>query len=251
MIRLLLALLLLAPAARAETVVLGLSQNEVAITATFDGSEILIFGAVRRESPVPDGAALEVVITVAGPSERLVVRRKDRVAGIWMNTEGMVIDAAPSFYAVATTGPLREVVTWTEDLRHSISIPRAIRAVGDIEGISDPRSFREALIRIRAAAGDYQVLEETIDLEEDTLFSTSISLPANLTEGNYATRIFLTREGEVVDSYEAVIAVQKVGLERWLHALSQEQPFVYGLLSLVIAISAGWGASAAFRALQS
>ena len=48
MLRLALAFLLLATPVSAEEVVLGLSQDEVAITATFDGDDILIFGAVTR-----------------------------------------------------------------------------------------------------------------------------------------------------------------------------------------------------------
>lgn len=247
---LLLLLILAALPARAETVVLGLSREDVAITATFEGSDILIFGAVKREAPPPDTDGLEVVVTVQGPSEPLTVRRKDRVFGIWMNVEAMSVDLAPSFYAVATSAPLREVLSWTEDLRQSISVTHAIRAVGETEGISDPERFREALVRIRSAAGSYQLLEGAVTLSEETLFSTSVALPANLTEGPYAVRVFLTRDGAAIDSYEGMITVRKVGLERLIYETAQDQPLIYGLLSLFIAISAGWAASAAFRALQ-
>jgi uncharacterized protein (TIGR02186 family) len=75
-------------------------------------------------------------------------------------------------------------------------------------------------------------------------------MPANLTEGAYQTRIFLTRNGKVVSEFETAIDVRKVGLERWLFNLSRQQPLVYGLLSLAIAIFAGWGASAIFRMLR-
>ena len=75
-------------------------------------------------------------------------------------------------------------------------------------------------------------------------------MPANLTEGAYPTRIFLTREGKVVSSYSTEIEVRKVGLERWLFTMSREQPLIYGLMSLAIAIAAGWGASAAFRLVR-
>ena len=78
----------------------------------------------------------------------------------------------------------------------------------------------------------------------------SIALPSNLTEGSYPTRIFLTRGGRVVSVFETTIDVRKVGLERWLFTLSRQQPLVYGLMSLAIAIAAGWGASAAFRVLR-
>lgn len=243
------ALCLLALPLRAEEVVLGLSSDRVKITATFEGSEILVFGAIKREAPIPE-EPLDVVVAIAGPSKPLVVRRKERRFGIWANTDAVHVDAAPSFYAVATTGPFDEVLSNVEDLRHKVSIPRAIRAVGVSSTVADPRNFIESVIRIRKASGVYSVQEGAVALDEQTLFRTSIDMPANLTEGAYTTRIFLTRNRRVVSKFETVIDVRKVGLERWLFTLSRERPMVYGLMSLAIAIAAGWGASAAFRALR-
>ncbi len=249
MLRLALVLFAMAAPLRAEEVVLGLSSDKVAITATFDGSEILVFGAVKREAPIPDNP-LDVIVAVAGPSTPLTVRRKDRRFGIWVNVEAFEIDAAPSFYAVATTRPLAQVLKSVEDLRHKVSIPQAIRSVGSAGSVEDAQSFSDAVIRIRQANGSYQMREGAVALDEQTLFRTSIKLPSNLTEGDYATRILLTREGRVVSEYETVIDVRKVGLERWLFTLSREQPMLYGLMSLAIAIAAGWGAAAAFQALR-
>lgn len=248
--RWLVLLLVLAAPLRAEEVVLGLSRDEVAITATFDGSEILVFGAVKREAPIPDETDLEVIITLAGPSERVTVRRKARVAGIWANVDAVEVDAAPSFYAVLSSAALDTALNAVADLRYDITIPRAIRSVGAPMSVQDAEAFTEALIRIRERAGLYQVLENAVDLDEDTLFRGRVSLPANLTEGPYSTRIFLTRDGSVVDVYETEIAVNKVGLERWLFELSRNRPLLYGLMSLAIAIAAGWSASTAFRLLQ-
>lgn len=250
MIRLALFLLTLALPAAAEEVVAGLSRDEVAITANFDGSDILIYGAVKRDSRPDDTTPLEVIITVSGPSEPVVVRKKDKRYGIWVNTEAAEVDLAPSFYAVATTAPLIEILSHTENLRHHVSIPRAIRAVGVTDMVDEPRDFTNALIRIRTNANLYQYRNETIDLRDQTLFSTQIDLPANLVEGPYQTRIFLTRGGEVVDRYDTVIDVNKVGLERWIYDLAHERPLIYGILSLAIAIAAGWSASAIFRVIR-
>ena len=247
--RWLLLLLALALPARAEEVVLGLSQDSVSITTNFDGSEILIFGAIKREDRIETDPPLQVIVTVAGPKQALTVRRKERRFGIWINTDSVEVDAAPSFYAVATSAPWREAISDTEDLRHRISIPRAIRLVGS--EVMDSEAFTEAVIRIRKRNAAYLLRENTVDLRESTLFSPAITMPANLTEGAYPTRIFLTRGGAVVARYETEIDVRKVGLERWLYTLSRQQPLLYGLLSLVIAIAAGWGASTAFRMLRS
>jgi len=247
MIRLIALLLLCALPAKAEQIVLGLSQDEVAISATFEGSDILIFGAIKREAPIGEGD-LGVIVTVAGPDTPVTVRRKARKLGIWVNSEAVEVDAAPSFYAVASSGPLDEVLRTTDDLRHRNTIPRVLRSVGT--NVIDSRNFSRALIRIRAGEELFQSLEGPVDFEEDTLFRTAISLPANLTEGDYETRIFLTRNGEVVDQYSTVIPVKKVGLERWLYRLAHDNALLYGLMSLAIAIGSGWTASAIFGLLR-
>ncbi|SDX15699.1 TIGR02186 family protein [Litoreibacter albidus] len=250
MLRLTAALLcLLALPLAAEEVVADLSKDEVAITANFDGSDILIYGAVKRDAPAAAGP-MEVIITVSGPKQPVNVRKKDWRFGIWVNASSVEVDEAPSFYAVASSGALREVLSRTEDLRHRISIPRAIRSVGAPSSVVNAADFTDALIRIRTRKNLYQQLDNAVNLFDETLFSTTIDLPANLVEGPYDTRIFLVRDGVVVDEYETVIKVNKVGLERWIYDLAHEQPLIYGLLSLFIAIVAGWGASAVFRYIR-
>lgn len=248
MLRLVSLLICLAlPAMAQEGVVLGLSQNRVAITANFDGSEILVFGAVKREEAIPDGPPIEVIVTASGPKEPIVVRRKEKRFGIWVNTDSVTVDEAPSFYAVATSGPFDDIISSVEDLRHEISIRESIRSVGADMNIKDAQDFAEAVARIRENNGLYSLREGTVDVAEQTLFRTSIDMPANLTEGDYATRVFLLRDKQVVAAYETTIDVRKVGLERFLYNLSRQQPLIYGLLSIAIAIAAGWGASAFFR----
>jgi len=242
-----LALVLLAalPARAQEEIVAGLSQAQVSITATFVGSEILIYGAVKRDAPPPE-EPLGVAIVVEGPSQTITVRRKSHVMGIWVNTEAVEIPSAPSFYAVATSGPFNEVVAPEVDHANHISIPESIRVLKG-GNIDDVDVFADAVVRIRQKSGLYEFDEGAINLAQDTLFDTSIALPANLTEGVYKARIYLTRGGQIVARDVAEISVSKVGLERWLYNMAHEQALLYGLMSLAIAVLAGWAASAFFR----
>lgn len=236
------------PLCAQEGIVAGLSQNRVAITTDFSGSEILIYGAIKRDSPVPqDAPPLAVVITVEGPSEPLIVRKKARRFGIWVNTEQVRIAQAPSFYAIATSHHLDEALLQTDDLRFQVTVPRAIRAIGIAGQAEQAPDFIEALIRLRSEAGLYRLSENSVALSETTLFRTDVTLPADLTEGSYLVRIFLTRGGAVIDQIEQEIDVQKEGIERFLYTLARNQPFIYGLLSLLIAVVAGWGASKVSR----
>ncbi|WP_308915924.1 TIGR02186 family protein [Jannaschia sp. LMIT008] len=246
-----LALLILAWAtpASAERVVAALSQNRVQIDTAFTGSEILVYGAIVRDLPAPDDSKLGVIVTVSGPEVPTTVRRKERRLGIWVNTDAAVIERAPSFYAVAASAPIAQILLGSEDERYFISPGRALRGVMAAEGLNADK-FTEALIRIREREGAFQTSDSPLFLTDDTLFSTEVRLPANLVEGTYAIRIFLTRDGVVRTRYDTVISVRKVGLERFLYNLAHEQPLIYGLMSLGIAIFAGWAASAVFRFIK-
>lgn len=245
---LIIALVLTPLAALAEEIVLGLSKDEVSISATFEGSEILVFGAIRRDRGRNFDGDLGVIVTIAGPDESLVVRRKGKRFGIWANVESVEVGIAPSFYAVATNKPLEEILDPVEDTATRISIERAIRSLSAAE--TSTQNFVDALIRIRQGEDAYQYLNGGVQVDEETLFSTAITLPAALTEGQYKTEIYLTRGRQIIDLYRTTIPVRKVGLERWLFRLAHDQPFVYGIMSLAIAIFAGWAASAVFRLVR-
>ncbi len=248
MLRFILLLLFAAlPLNASEEIVADLSQNRVGISATFDGSRILIFGAVSRDAPTPDGGPMQVVVSVSGPHEPVTIRRKDKRAGIiWVNSASALIDDAPSFYSVATTVPLTEALSDTADLKYKVSIPRAISSIGTQIATGNAAEFTEALIRIRSGNGLYQVHEGAVELMSETLFRTEIDLPSNLTAGEYTARILITRDQQVVDVFETKLDIQKVGIERWLYNLAHDNAVYYGLMSLFIAIAAGWMASAVF-----
>lgn len=229
----------------------ALSQDRVSISTSFDGSEILVFGAIKRDAPAPQTEPLAVIVTVSGPDEPVTVRRKERRFGIWVNTESVDVSRAPAFYAVAASASLSDALLRIEDQRWRITPPKALRAVGATSMSENAPEFLEALIRVRTEAGIYSLAEDVVSIRDETLFSTTVALPSDLTEGAYTTRIFLTRGGTVIDDFETEIFVQKVGLERFIYNLAHDRPLIYGLLSLAIAIAAGWMASAVFRLARS
>ncbi|HUS54837.1 MAG TPA: TIGR02186 family protein [Thermohalobaculum sp.] len=230
-----------------ERVLAGLSQTHVSITTDFSGSEIFIYGAIKRDTPVPKEWPLDVIVAVTGPLEPVIVRKKERRFGVWVNDAGVKVDAAPSLYAIATTGPYRDVISFTDDFRYKVGIEHLVRFIGETDDVEFREGYPEALVRLRRAQGAYFERIGSVTVTEETLFETRIQLPANLVEGDYKTRIFLLRNKTVLDVFESSIEVRKVGLERLIYTMAQEQSALYGILSIVVALTAGWLASAFFR----
>jgi len=235
-------LLFTATGLSAERVVAALSQERVSIDTNFDGSEITIYGAVVHETAIDPSAAYDLIVTVSGPLEQEVVLRKDRLFGLWVNVETQQLGFSPTFYSVVSSREITsDLLSPKTDAKHQITTEEMV--LPDHRGTP----FREALIRLRRDQELYRERSGDIELVADTLFSTSVALPANLTKGDYLTRIFLLREGDVIDKFETSISVRKVGLGRWLTRMAVQRPAYYGLIAICLAIFFGWAASEVFR----
>lgn len=247
--RALILLLVLPSLPRAEeTVVTGISRSSYSLNASLDGSELFIFGAVRRDAPIPEDAGpLDVVITVRGPEQDVTVRRKSRKLGIWVNTEAVEVLDAPSYYAIASSGPLDLILSESERLRYNVGMDHAVRRIASHPKIASARPFTDAMVRLREKSKLYTEEDGDVSLTEETLFQVALELPANLVEGDYTAEFFLIRNRRVMDRGTKAIVVEKTGLGRWLYNLSQDMPFLYGLLSVALALVAGWTAATAFR----
>lgn len=239
-------LFLLPRLVHAEEVLAGLSQHSVSLTTGYSGSQLFVYGAVKHVSGSPE-RPLDIIVAITGPTAPVMVRKKERQFGIWMNGPGVQIDAAPSFYAVATTKSFRETISWTDDMRYSVGLDHVIRLVDAPDWVTDREEYRRAVSRLRTQQGLYAVLPGAVTLTDDTLFETRIRLPASLVEGDYIARVFLLSDKEVIDVFDDKVEVRRAGIGRFVYTAAQEWPALYGLMSIVVALVAGWLASAFFR----
>lgn len=234
-----------------EEPIISSTENEVAITATFSGADVIVYGAVERDRLVNalDGS-LDVIITLAGESDPVIVRRKEWVAGLWINVAWARIAGAPNFYGVASTRPLPDILDSEFDAAYSVSIDEAVFIAGVPVSSPELDAFRRAVIRLRRGEGLYVELPRGVRLERDTLFTAEFELPANIAEGLYVATVHLVRDGRIIATAEHDIAVRRAGLEAFLYNSAKTTPTLYALGTLLTALTAGYLASELFRRLR-
>ncbi|MCI4664302.1 MAG: TIGR02186 family protein [Neomegalonema sp.] len=232
-----------------EEPVVAAAQKEVAITATFAGDELFVYGAVSRSRRLQksDGP-LDVVIVVEGPAAPIIVRKKKWIAGLWINAAAFFIAEAPSYYAVASTRPLLDILD--KDGYRRVSLDGAVIMAGTPFSAEEPLEFRQAAIRLRRRAGFYVTKPSGVALAKSTLYQARFSLPANIIEGAYAVTVYLVRNKRIVGEQDFVIPVRRKGLEQFLYRAAMERPTLYGLGTLATALIAGYLASEIFRRLR-
>ena len=248
----LLLALWLAPAeaadpAPSETVQSDISTREISIQSNFAGIEIVIFGSVDfSHAPSPDEGNYDVITVIRSPDEPLVARRKERVAGIWVNNAGRTFPGVPGFYAVLATRPFKAITR--EDTLRALGIGFANLDLGKRgEDDSKEAAYRSAVIRLKQDQNLFQEHDDGVSFIGRSLFRASVDLPVNVPLGRYTTDVYLFRDGQLISKSESTLEVSQVGFERAVSQLARNHPLVYGLAAVMIAVVVGLFGWAAFR----
>ncbi len=236
-----------AEAQRPEQVHSDISTREISIQSNFTGIDIVLFGSIDfSRAPGPDEKPYDVIMVIRGPTEPIVVRRKERVAAIWMNGPSKTFAAVPGFYAALASRPFRAIAP--EETLKKLGVGFANVDFGKpIDGQTADDEFRAALIRIRKEENLFKEEDDGVNFIGRSLFRGSVDLPVNVPIGHYTSQVYLFRDGKLLSQSQGSLQVNKVGFERVVYALAFQQPFLYGLLSVLIAMTAGLVAWAVFR----
>lgn len=217
------------------------SVDQVEIRYSFDGADLLVFGAVDLSED--SRARPDVVVAITGPPIPTVIRKKERVAGIWINTQSVRFSDAPGFFHVVSTRPVDAIAA-------EMVLAQAGLLIENWAFTSDAApavqaDFTEALLRRKRLAGLYNRDPDGVTIKSNRLFRTDLRLPANVPTGPYEVHVLAFLDGEIIGQQRQYLDVTKEGFERTLYTLANERPLAYGLLAVIIALGAGWLAAAA------
>ena len=244
--RLVLAVVLAAVPATAAVptrLITDISQARIEIDTQFKGADLLVFGAIQYpRGSIPDTPP-EIAVVVRGPPQAITVRKKARVAGIWINTDSARFETVPGFYSVATTSPITELADERTTAIYEIGV--ASLQLSPASGSSDAQTqeFDRGLIALKRKSGLFADNPGAVTVTQGVLYRARMAIPSAVPVGDYAAEIYLIRRGRVIASSTTPISIGKSGFERWIYVAAQEHSLLYGLAAVVSALLAGWIAS--------
>lgn len=234
-------------AAGAQTLATALSASRIEITSNFSGTELQVFGVVEHDRLNAAGqpAPFDVVVTVTGPAERVAVRRKERVGGVWLNRSSVTFDDVPAFFALATSGPLDRITGSPEpDL---VTFGAGKMVPEQTLSAEDRAYWRAALVRERTRAGMWEEAIGGVEQITPRFFRAQVALPAHVGAGSYQVTVSLLSEGQRIALDRQSFTIAKTGFEARVADLARLQPFLYGLAVVVLALGTGWIGGFVFR----
>ncbi|HTJ59474.1 MAG TPA: TIGR02186 family protein [Devosiaceae bacterium] len=243
------ALILLTPVAivRAEGLVSTVSNPNVAITSSFDGETLSLFGNVEPdEGRSPVSGPYDVIIVVTGPSVDRVVRRKSNVLGLWVNTEQVEFNPFPTYYQVLASNPL-EKITDHKTLVAERILPEVQAQISAVPQSLHVERFGAELVRLMTDRGLFGINDLAVRFLSPTAYAAQLTLPGDISNGLFISQTYLFKHGKLLAKRGDSFMVNKTGFERFLFASAHGQPLLYGVVCALLAVATGWLGGVIFR----
>jgi len=232
-----------------ESIQIGLSTDNVSITAGFSGADLTIFGSLEDADPtVARQGRYDVIVVLEGPGRPVVVRRKDRVLGVWINLESEAFENVPVSYSVATTRPLQDITEPNSYKQLSLGASNIYMQPADTDqSPTTIQEFTKALRERKAATGLYSENVGGVQFLSQNLFRATVRLAPDVPVGTHKARAFLFKNGLFVKESSAQLEIRKSGFEQAVFRLAHNHGPFYGFLSVSLAILTGWLGRVVFR----
>ena len=238
----LIALLASLDGAKAEEIVLAVSTREIAITSSYTGAEVSVFGLIERDfNTIARSGAYDVVASVQGPLGDIVVQQKSRIGPIWLNTDKQRFQRVPLFFSVLSSRPVSDVLDEESQKRLKLGIAHHLP-----EGMQTD-AFALALQRLRGEENALLRDEKAVSFVRPNLFSLKINLPGKAPTGLYVVNVSVISEGVPLRSAQTGFVVRKAGFDAFIASTARSQPVFYALLTIFMSVFLGWLANVAFR----
>jgi uncharacterized protein (TIGR02186 family) len=232
-----------------EGIQIGLSTDNVSITAGFSGADLTIFGSLENPDPlVARQGRYDVIVVLEGPPKPVVVRRKDRVLGVWVNLDSETFENVPMSYSVATTRPLQDITEPNSYKQLSLGASNLYMQPADAgDSPATIEEFTAALRERKSATGLYSENVGGVQFLSQNLFRATVRLAPNVPVGTHKARAFLFKSGLFIKESSAQLEIRKSGFEQSIFRVAHNYSFLYGVFAISLAMLTGWLGRLIFR----
>ena len=243
-----LGLLLIAPLLLGQAkpvLVPDVSQRDIEIIYSFTGADLLLFGAILYPGgklPADGEEPADIVVVVKGPTQSVLVREKEKVAGIWVNADRMRYRSAPSFYAIASSRPIRTLIDGRTQAIYELGLDSLQLSPASSAPPAEQDRFARGLVDLKGRSALYVESPRAVEITDGVLYRARVSIPARVPVGRFTAETFLIRDGRVLAAATRDIEIRKSGFERFVAYSAERWSIAYGLVAVALSVLFGWAA---------
>jgi uncharacterized protein (TIGR02186 family) len=236
----LMAALFTCVAASTPRLVPDVSQRDIEIRYSFTGAELLLFGAIVYPDGKTPEKAPDIIVVLKGPEQAIEMREKNKVAGMWVNTDSIRFHSAPSFYAIASSRPVAAMTDARTAAIYELGIDNIQLSPSAFRSPDEIKRFEVGLIDLQTRKGLFVQRYGSVEITDKILYRARLPLSARALVGDYTAETFLVQDGRVVAAAIRDIHVRKSGFESFVAIAAESWSFFYGLAAIAVALFMGW-----------
>jgi len=233
----------------------GISSAELTAKANHDHITIDFFyhGSTVSVSGVSD-AGTDLIIKIASPEGHETLKEKGKVGGfLWMNVATLKLENVPNLFSIHSTKKLEDIIGREEMDKYVLGYPALGRhvAMSPIKDDEDKTRWFSEFIKYKEHSKLYATSEGKIELKNDGVgrqpYYILTEWPYQAPPGDYLVTVYAVKNGKVIEQAESKVLVEQVGVVNTLSTMAKKNGALYGFISIISALGAGFGVGLVFR----
>ncbi|TAN42207.1 MAG: hypothetical protein EPN22_12865 [Nitrospirae bacterium] len=221
------------------------NHDNITIDFFYHGSTVSVKGVSEPNT--------DLIIKISSPEGIETLKQKGKVAGfLWMNTGTLHLKNTPNLYSVHSTKKIEELLSREEADKYLLGY-EALEKHADLSPVSgeaEKTKWFEEFIRLKESLSLYKTSSGTISLTPDAgrqKYYIKTDWPYQAPPGDYLVTVYAVKDGNVIEQAGAHVNVEQVGVVRYLSDMAKNSGAVYGIISIVAALGAGFGVGMIFK----
>lgn len=232
----------------------GQASAELTIKTNHDHINIDFFyhGSPVSVSGISDPDT-DLIIKITSPESHQSLRQKGKVGGIlWMNVGTINFENAPSLYFLTSTKKPDDILSKDEMAKDIVGYEALQKHVELTPKKNEDEKtiwFNE-FVRYKEHSKLYSVTSGNITFSQKNgkqEYYTLFAWPYQAVPNEYTVTVYAVKNNKVIDKAESRVLVEQTGLVKTLAGMAKNNASVYGMLSILVALGAGFVVGLIFR----
>ncbi|HAK87479.1 MAG: hypothetical protein A2077_02785 [Nitrospirae bacterium GWC2_46_6] len=232
----------------------GTASADLTINANRDHISIGFFyhGSTVSVSGLSD-TGTDMIVKITAPDGHETLKQKGKAAGfLWMNIGTLKFEHAPSLYFIHATKKPDEILNAEEMNKHIIGYPALSKhmEIMPVSGDEERTKWFDEFISYKEASKLYAASSGLIKITNENgrqKYYMQTDWPYQAPPGEYLVTVYAVKDKKVMEKAEAKVTVEQAGIVKALSGMAKNNGALYGIISILIALGAGFGVGMIFR----
>jgi len=237
--------LITTPAPASAKLTARANHDHIGINFFYHGSTVSVSGVSD-----PDA---DIVVKISAPETHQALKKKGKVGGVlWMNVGTIEYGKVPPLYFLASTKPIEDLLSRDERQKYGIGYAalEQTASVEPVENEAEKDEWFSEFVNYKEHSKLYTTKEKGFtfpQVNDEHGYRVVFDWPYQAAPGAYDVTVYSVKDGKVVETADSHVEVAQEGGIKFLASMARNKGALYGGISVVVALLAGFGVGMIFK----